>query len=236
MLDDGWADDEGNYDLFTRAEISLGRRPSFIASKRAGTTSVSEFGPIGGYLDASSLPFTTSSTTNESLVDRLDGGMFLPKCNLHILNLLRGVGAIVTKGLEDEKPDRLDLGLDIWQNVCPLCAFQSSDYDYADMLVLDHLKGTITEPVLEDKESRDVSVFALKTITVEHPSDRVAASACAKLMLALLGQVKSMDTPPEACVETLAILSILITRFPAHLSAKVLTPPRLPFWPAPQSS
>ncbi|KAF5385600.1 hypothetical protein D9757_006791 [Collybiopsis confluens] len=80
----------------------------------------------------------------------------------------------------------------------------------------------------KDEELRDISALALKTITAELPPDgRVAASACAKLTPKLLGQVQNADTPPEALVETLAILSILISRFPSHLSASTLTPPPL---------
>ncbi|KAJ3832369.1 armadillo-type protein [Lentinula raphanica] len=80
----------------------------------------------------------------------------------------------------------------------------------------------------KDEELRDISALALKTITAELPPDgRVAASACAKLTPKLLGQIQSSDTPPEALVESLAILSILISRFPTHLSAASLTPPPL---------
>ncbi|KAJ3873718.1 armadillo-type protein [Lentinula edodes] len=77
----------------------------------------------------------------------------------------------------------------------------------------------------KDQELRDISTLALKTITAELPPDgRVAASACAKLTPKLLAQIQSSDTPSEALVETLAILSILISRFPSHLSASSLTP------------
>ncbi|KAJ3902378.1 armadillo-type protein [Lentinula edodes] len=77
----------------------------------------------------------------------------------------------------------------------------------------------------KDQELRDISALALKTITAELPPDgRVAASACAKLTPKLLAQIQSSDTPSEALVETLAILSILISRFPSHLSASSLTP------------
>ncbi|KAF9074038.1 armadillo-type protein [Rhodocollybia butyracea] len=80
----------------------------------------------------------------------------------------------------------------------------------------------------KDDELRDISALALKTITAELPPDgRVAASACAKLTPKLLGQIQNSDTPPEALVETLAILSILITRFPSNLSDASLTTPPL---------
>ncbi|KAK7468323.1 hypothetical protein VKT23_002837 [Stygiomarasmius scandens] len=79
----------------------------------------------------------------------------------------------------------------------------------------------------KDEELRDISALALKTITAELPPDgKVAASACAKLAPKLLGQIENASTPPEALVETLSILSILISRFPAHLSTSNLpTPP-----------
>ncbi|KAF5361703.1 hypothetical protein D9758_007269 [Tetrapyrgos nigripes] len=80
----------------------------------------------------------------------------------------------------------------------------------------------------KDDELRDISALALKTITAELPSDgKVAASACGKLAPKLLGQVESPDTPPEALVETLSILSILISRFPGHLASAPLTTPPL---------
>ncbi|KAF8168473.1 armadillo-type protein [Crassisporium funariophilum] len=71
-----------------------------------------------------------------------------------------------------------------------------------------------------DEELRDISGLALKTITAELPPDgKIAASACAKLTPKLLGQIQSPSTPPEALVETLSILSILISRFPNHISS-----------------
>ncbi|KAJ3507237.1 hypothetical protein NLJ89_g6418 [Agrocybe chaxingu] len=42
-----------------------------------------------------------------------------------------------------------------------------------------------------------------------------------------LGQIQNPSTPPEALVETLAILSILISRFPNHVSGISYTPPPL---------
>ncbi|KAF7357490.1 Cullin-associated nedd8-dissociated protein 1 [Mycena sanguinolenta] len=76
-----------------------------------------------------------------------------------------------------------------------------------------------------DEELRDISGLALKTITAELPPDgKIAATACAKLTPKLLGQISNPTTPPEALVETLAILSILISRFPAHLSSATLSP------------
>ncbi|KAG6910631.1 hypothetical protein DXG01_009140 [Tephrocybe rancida] len=80
----------------------------------------------------------------------------------------------------------------------------------------------------QDEELRDISGLALKTITAELPPDgKVAATACAKLTPKLLGQIQNPKTPPEALVETLSILSILISRFPALLSGAVLDPPPL---------
>ena len=85
---------------------------------------------------------------------------------------------------------------------------------------------------------------ALKTITAELPADgKVAASACAKLTPKLLGQIQDVsrlsctkllpnlnnirpqpNTPPEALVESLSILSILISRFTTLLSGAELKP------------
>ncbi|KAF8907661.1 armadillo-type protein [Gymnopilus junonius] len=77
----------------------------------------------------------------------------------------------------------------------------------------------------QDEELRDISGLALKTITAELPPDgKIAATACAKLTPKLLGQIQNPATPPEALVETLSILSILISRFPNHISAVTYTP------------
>ncbi|KAF5339321.1 hypothetical protein D9611_009897 [Ephemerocybe angulata] len=77
----------------------------------------------------------------------------------------------------------------------------------------------------KDEELRDISGLALKTITAELPPDgRIAASACAKLTPKLLGQIENPTTPPETLVESLSILSILISRFPNHLSNANLSP------------
>ncbi|KAG7090596.1 hypothetical protein E1B28_009701 [Marasmius oreades] len=80
----------------------------------------------------------------------------------------------------------------------------------------------------KDDELRDISALALKTITAELPADgKISASACAKLTPKLLGQAEKSDTPPEALVETLSILSILISRFPQNLSSATFSPPPL---------
>ncbi|KAK7019727.1 hypothetical protein VNI00_017966 [Paramarasmius palmivorus] len=80
----------------------------------------------------------------------------------------------------------------------------------------------------KDDELRDISALALKTITAELPADGpVSASACAKLTPKLLEQAGNTSTPPEALVETLSILSILITRFPLRLSSAEFNPPPL---------
>lgn len=80
----------------------------------------------------------------------------------------------------------------------------------------------------KDEELRDISSLALKTITAELPPDgKIATTACGKLAPKLLGQVQSSDTPPEALVETLSILSILITRFPSQIAATDFSPPPL---------
>ncbi|KAJ7596512.1 armadillo-type protein [Mycena floridula] len=89
---------------------------------------------------------------------------------------------------------------------------------------------TVVDKLIEfsggkDEELRDISALALKTITSELPPDgKIAATACAKLTPKLLGQIESPDTPPEALVETLSILSILISRFPANLTSATFTP------------
>lgn len=80
----------------------------------------------------------------------------------------------------------------------------------------------------KDEELRDISGLALKTITAELPPDgKIAATACAKLTPKLLGQITSPTTPPEALVETLSILSILISRFPNNLANATFSPPPL---------
>ncbi|KAG5641254.1 hypothetical protein DXG03_005660, partial [Asterophora parasitica] len=77
----------------------------------------------------------------------------------------------------------------------------------------------------QDEELRDISGLALKTITAELPPDgKVAVTACGKLTPKLLGQIQNPKTPPEALVETLSILSILISRFPSLLSTAEFKP------------
>ncbi|KAG6884973.1 hypothetical protein C0992_005551, partial [Termitomyces sp. T32_za158] len=81
----------------------------------------------------------------------------------------------------------------------------------------------------QDEELRDISGLALKTITAELPPDgKVAVTACEKLTPKLLGQIRNPNTPPEALVETLSILSILISRFPVLLAGTAFDPPPLP--------
>ncbi|PPQ63540.1 hypothetical protein CVT24_004770 [Panaeolus cyanescens] len=80
----------------------------------------------------------------------------------------------------------------------------------------------------KDEELRDISGLALKTITAELPPDgKIAASACSKLTPKLLGQIQNSSTPPEALIETLSILSILISRFPSHIATMKFTSPPL---------
>ncbi|KAI0089964.1 TIP120-domain-containing protein [Irpex rosettiformis] len=80
----------------------------------------------------------------------------------------------------------------------------------------------------KDEELRDIAGLALKTITAELPQEgKIAAKACEKLTPKLLAQLSSSSMPPETVIETLAILSILITRFPAYLSDPNLSPPPL---------
>ncbi|KAI0825335.1 ARM repeat-containing protein [Trametes gibbosa] len=83
----------------------------------------------------------------------------------------------------------------------------------------------------KDEELRDISGLALKTITSELPPEgKIAHKACEKLTPKLLGQLQSPDTPPETLIETLSILSILISRFPGYIvnlevqPVQVLTP------------
>ncbi|KAH9939018.1 ARM repeat-containing protein [Epithele typhae] len=83
----------------------------------------------------------------------------------------------------------------------------------------------------KDEELRDIAGLALKTITSELPTEgKIATKACEKLTPKLLHQVANSATPPETLIETLSILSILITRFPQYLAnvepqpVSVLTP------------
>lgn len=70
-----------------------------------------------------------------------------------------------------------------------------------------------------DDELRDISSLALKTITAELPLDsKIGVSACARLTPKLLEQLAKTDNPPETSVEALSILTILVSRFPTHLS------------------
>lgn len=92
-----------------------------------------------------------------------------------------------------------------------------------------------------DPRSRaDRVCAALKTITSELPVDaKLASKACAKLTPKLLVQLSNVsifadvdlathlqqpNTPPETLIETLSILSILITRFPVHVSSPDIKP------------
>ncbi|KDQ53024.1 hypothetical protein JAAARDRAFT_137841 [Jaapia argillacea MUCL 33604] len=94
---------------------------------------------------------------------------------------------------------------------------------------MDHVVDQLIEfSSSKDDELRDISGLALKTITAELPADgKVALKACAKLGPKLLAQISNPQTPPETLMETLSILSILITRFPAHISSPTLDPPPL---------
>ncbi|EIW65195.1 ARM repeat-containing protein [Trametes versicolor FP-101664 SS1] len=95
---------------------------------------------------------------------------------------------------------------------------------------------TVVDKLIEfsagkDEELRDIAGLALKTITSELPSDgKIALKACEKLTPKLLGQLQNPSTPPETLIETLSILSILISRFPGYLIGlevqpiQVLTP------------
>ncbi|TFY60061.1 hypothetical protein EVJ58_g5390 [Rhodofomes roseus] len=77
----------------------------------------------------------------------------------------------------------------------------------------------------KDDELRDISSLALKTITSELPPEgKIASKACEKLAPKLLSQLAKPDTPPDTLLETLSILSILITRFPGYLGNPDLQP------------
>ncbi|KAI0040026.1 TIP120-domain-containing protein [Auriscalpium vulgare] len=77
----------------------------------------------------------------------------------------------------------------------------------------------------DDQELRDISGLALKTITSElPPGSPIASKACAKLTPKLLDQLSNSKIPPETLIETLSILSILITNFPAFVSGLTLSP------------
>ncbi|KIJ45062.1 hypothetical protein M422DRAFT_167119 [Sphaerobolus stellatus SS14] len=72
----------------------------------------------------------------------------------------------------------------------------------------------------QEEELRDIAGLALKTITSEIPQEsNLAAKACARLVPKLLAQLQNSSTPPETLLEILSILSILVSRFPAHVSS-----------------
>ncbi|KAI0307414.1 TIP120-domain-containing protein [Multifurca ochricompacta] len=76
-----------------------------------------------------------------------------------------------------------------------------------------------------DEELRDISGLALKTITAELPTEgTIAVKACAKLTPKLLTQLATPEIPPDTLIETLSILSILVTHFPAYVSNLPLSP------------
>ncbi|KAI0271714.1 TIP120-domain-containing protein [Gloeopeniophorella convolvens] len=76
-----------------------------------------------------------------------------------------------------------------------------------------------------DEELRDISGLALKTITAELPTEgTIAPKACAKLTPKLLAQLATPGIPPDTLIETLSILSILVTHFPTYVSSLTLSP------------
>ncbi|KAF8525252.1 armadillo-type protein [Hysterangium stoloniferum] len=78
----------------------------------------------------------------------------------------------------------------------------------------------------QEEELRDIASLALKTVTSEIPQDSaLAVTACARLAPKLLAQLRAPSTPPETLLETLSILSILISRFPTHMASMNLQPP-----------
>ncbi|KAG8745439.1 hypothetical protein FRC10_007982 [Ceratobasidium sp. 414] len=81
----------------------------------------------------------------------------------------------------------------------------------------------------KDDELRDIAGLALKTVTAELPQDgAVAPRTIQKLVPKLLQQLSTPTTPPDALIETLATLTILVSRFPSHVPPTepmtVLTP------------
>lgn len=77
----------------------------------------------------------------------------------------------------------------------------------------------------KDEELRDIAGLALKTITSELPVDgKLAPKACAKLAPKLLVTASNPSTPPETLIETLAILSILVSRFPTYVAGPDIKP------------
>jgi cullin-associated NEDD8-dissociated protein 1 len=87
-------------------------------------------------------------------------------------------------------------------------------------------------------------LIALKTITAELPTEgTIAVKACAKLTPKLLAQLATVSSsfwspsresdgicvqpgiPPDTLIETLSILSILVTHFPTYVSSLSLAPP-----------
>ena len=87
-------------------------------------------------------------------------------------------------------------------------------------------------------------LIALKTITAELPTEgTIAVKACAKLTPKLLAQLATVSSllrvpiiesdgtcaqpgiPPDTLIETLSILSILVTHFPTYVSSLSLSPP-----------
>ncbi|KAI0075919.1 ARM repeat-containing protein [Panus rudis PR-1116 ss-1] len=89
---------------------------------------------------------------------------------------------------------------------------------------------TVVDKLIEfssgkDEELRDIAGLALKTITSELPAEgKITAKACEKLTPKLLSQLANPNVPPETLLETLSILSILITRFPAYVADPNLQP------------
>ncbi|KAG8723447.1 hypothetical protein FRC09_003293 [Ceratobasidium sp. 395] len=81
----------------------------------------------------------------------------------------------------------------------------------------------------KDDELRDIAGLALKTVTAELPQEgTIAPRAIQKLVPKLLQQLSTPTTPPDALIETLATLTILVSRFPSHVPPTepmaVLTP------------
>ncbi|KAF8303097.1 TIP120-domain-containing protein [Clavulina sp. PMI_390] len=71
----------------------------------------------------------------------------------------------------------------------------------------------------KDDELRDIAGLALKTVTAELPSEgAISERACSTLTPKLVGQIQQPSTPPETVIEMLAILSILLSRFPVYLA------------------
>ncbi|KAF8680510.1 TATA-binding protein interacting (TIP20) [Rhizoctonia solani] len=91
------------------------------------------------------------------------------------------------------------------------------------------IAGLGTSPLSAHLTAMNNLQIALKTVTAELPLEgTVAPRTIQKLVPKLLQQLGSANTPPDALIETLATLTILVSRFPSHIPPQepmnVLTP------------